>query len=149
MATVGLLTDVDTVARNAPGTIVFDDNCNGYVYLIGVASTVIGSCVSFGVSTVSVWQTALSVTGVRGPIGIAMGAILAANWGWYQVYGLGSALFNGAAVTGACLFSASTGKVDDAVVTGDRIDGATVATTVGSAVLGAVFLNYPQMNNGG
>ncbi len=147
-ASVGLLTDVDTAARNVVGTSYYDDAGNEYIYLQGVASTVVGSVVTFGLNAVP-YQTALSVTTVRGPIAIAMAAVLATQFGWYQIYGLASALFNGAAVTGACCFSAGTGKMDDAVVTGDRIDNCTVAATVASAVVGTVFINYPHMNNGG
>ena len=147
-ASVGLLTDVDTAARNAVGTSYFDEAGYEYIYLQGIANTVVGSVVTFGLSATP-FITALSVTGVRGPVAISLSATLAAQFGWYQIYGIGSALFNGAAVAGACCFSASTGKCDDAVVTGDRIDGMNVAATVGSAVLGAVFLNYPHMNNGG
>jgi hypothetical protein len=139
---------VDTAARNTVGTSYYDDAGNEYIYLQGIGSTVIGSAVTFGLSATP-YITALTVTTVRGPVAIAMAAVLATQFGWYQIYGIGSALFNGAAVAGACCFSASTGKVDDAVVTGDRIDGMNVAATVGSAVLGAVFLNFPHMNNGG
>lgn len=157
-ATQGLLTDIDTSTlvgavstyRNIPGTRTFDDAGNEFIYLQGVASTVAGSIVSFGLSAVSAFQTALSVTGVRGPIAVAMAAVLAGQYGWYQIYGLNTvAVFNGAAVAGAMLFSASTGKCDDAVVSGDRIDNAIVAATVSGAGAGSVFLNYPSMNNGG
>lgn len=145
----GLLTDVDTAARNTVGTRQFDDAGNEFIYLQGIGSTVIGSCVTFGLSASSAYLTALSVTGVKGPVAFAMAAVLATQFGWYQIYGLGSALFNGSAVAGAMLYSASTGKVDDAVVSGDQIDGAIVAATVTGAVLGAVFLTYPFMNHQG
>ena len=146
---VGLLTDVDTSARNPVGTRQFDDVGNEFIYLVGVASTVIGSCVTYGLNGTTAYLTALSVTGAKGPVAIAMGAILAVNFGWYQICGFGSALFNGSAAAGAALYSASTGKVDDAIVSGDQIDGAIVAATVGSAVLGAVYLQYPFMNHQG
>lgn len=149
LASKGLLTDVDTVARNVVGTRSFDDAGNEFIYLVGIASTVIGSCATFGLNGTTAFITALSVTGAKGPVGIAMAATVASTWGWYQIYGFGSALFNGAAVAGAALYSASTGKVDDAIVSGDQIDGAIVAATVGSAVLGAVFLSYPFMNHQG
>ena len=147
--TVGLLTDVDTAARNVVGTRSFDDSGNEFIYLQGIGSTVVGSCVTYGLSATSAFLTALSVTGAKGPVAIAMAAILATQFGWYQIFGLGSALFNGSAVAGAVLYSASTGKVDDAVVSGDQIDNAIVAATVGSAVLGAVYLQYPFMNKQG
>jgi hypothetical protein len=152
-ASQGLLTDIDSLAqagatniyRQNPGTRQFDENGNEYIYLMGVASTVVGSCVTYGLNGVTAFQTALSVTGAKGAVAIALSATLAAQWGWYQIFGFGSALFNGAAVAGTSLYSASTGKVDDAVVSGDKIYGGWVAATVGSAVLGAVFLQYPSM----
>lgn len=147
-ATVGLLTDVDTAKRNALGTVCRDEAGNQYIYLQGIGSTVIGSAASYGLAA-GPYVTALTVTGVRGPIAIALAAVLASQFGWYQIGGLASALFNGAAVTGAMVFSASTGKVDDAVVSGDRIDGCIVAATVSGAGLGSVWLQNPAMNNGG
>lgn len=149
MATEGLVTDVDAKARNVVGTRTFDDAGNEYVYLQGIGSTVIGSCVTYGLSATSAFLTALSVTGVKGPVAIAMAAVLATQFGWYQIYGLAQANFNGAAVAGAPLYSASTGKVDDAVVSGDQIDGAIVAATVAGSGLGAVFITYPFMNHQG
>ncbi len=149
LASEGLLTDIDAAARNILGLRQFDDQGNEYVYLEGVASTVVGSCVTYGLTAASFAQTALSVTGVKGPVAFAMAAVLAGQFGWYQIYGVAQALFNGAAVAGAPLYSASTGKVDDAVVSGDQIDGAIVAGTVASAVLGPVFISYPFMNHQG
>jgi len=149
LASEGLLTDIDASARNVLGLRQFDDQGNEYIYLEGVASTVVGSCVTFGLSAVTAYQTALSVTGAKGPVAIAMAATLAGQFGWYQVKGVAQANFNGAAVAGALLYSASTGKVDDAVVSGDQIDGAIVAATVAGAGLGAAFLCDPFMNHQG
>lgn len=149
MATKGLLTDVDTSVRDVVGQRTFDDQGNEYIYLQGVAATAIGSVVTYGLSATSAYLTALSVTGAKGPVAIAMAAVLAAQFGWYMIYGLASALYNGAAVAGAPLYSASTGKVDDAVVSGDQIDGAICAATVAGAGLGAAWISYPFMNHQG
>lgn len=146
--TAGLLTDVDTAARQVVGTKTFDEAGNEYIYLIGIGSTVIGSAVSFGLAAVP-FQSALTVTTVRGQIGFAMAATLATQFGWYQIGGYASALFNASAVTGTLLFSASTGKVDDAVVTGDRIEHAIVAATVASGVLGSIYIDHPFMCGNG
>lgn len=140
--------EVHTTQQNPLGLEVFDDANNTYIYLQGIASTVIGSCVTFGLAAAP-YVTALSVTTVRGPVAIATAAVLASQFGWYQIGGIASALFNGAAVLGAKLYSASTGKVDDAVVSGDQIDGAIVAATVASAVLGSVYLSSPFMGGNG
>src|SRR5574342_232181 len=146
LASVGLVTDVDTVQRNPLGTVVWDESGKAYIYLIGVASTAARSVVTY---TTATYQTALSVTGARGPVAIAMAPVLAGQFGWYQIYGHASAEFNGAATALARLFSASTGKCDDAVVSGDQIDGAIVAATVGGAGAGAVSLAFPFMNGTG
>ena len=92
MASEGQLTDVDAKARNVVGQRAFDDAGNEYIYLQGIGSTVVGSCVTFGLSATSAYLTALSVTGVKGPVAFAMAAVLATQFGWYQIFGLGSAL---------------------------------------------------------
>ena len=157
LPTQGILTDIDSatlvgsqgINRNVPGSRTFDDQGNEFIYLLGVASTAIGSVVTYGLNGTTAYQTALSVAGARGPVAIALSATLAAQWGWYQICGFGSALANGSVVAGAKLYSASTGKLDDAVVSGDQIDGAICAATIASAVLGAVYLQYPFMNGQG
>jgi len=140
------LTAVDDSQRNELGMLGQDKQGNEYVYLQGIASTVVGSVVLFGNSTAAnFYVTALSATGAKGLVAIAMGAIVASKFGWYQIRGLASANFNGAAVAGAKLYSASTGKCDDAVVAGDQITGGVVADTVAGSGLGPVGLFYPSM----
>lgn len=151
LASKGLLTDVDTTTnpRNVLGTRQFDDLGNEFIYLQGIGSTVIGSVVTFGLTGTNAYLTALSVTGARGPVAFALAAVLAGQWGWYQIFGQAIGLYNASAVAGTLLFSASTGKCDDAVVTGDRIEHAIVGATVASGVLGSVFCSYPFMNGNG
>lgn len=138
----GNTANVDTVQQSPLGTRGFDKDGNEYIYLRGVASTVAGSIATFNTS----FQTALSVTGVRGPVAVACAAILANQFGWYQIFGSGTADYAGAAVAGAKVYSAGTGKCDDAVVAGDQIDGAFVGATVGGAGSGSILLCYPRMN---
>lgn len=140
-------TQIDTVKRQRLGLVKKDYAGNEYVYLQGVASTVVGSVVTYGLTGTNAFQTALSVTGAKGPVAIAMAAVLAANYGWFQRKGTGTANFNGSAVAGAKLYSASTGLCDDAVVSGDQITGAIVGATVSTSGLGSVFLDNPFMNN--
>jgi hypothetical protein len=148
LATVGQPGQVHTSQLNPLGAYAQDDAGNGYIYLQGIGSTVIGSVVTYGLSATSFALTALSVTGARGPVAIATAAVLANQFGWYQVEGLAQALFNGAAVAGAKLYSASTGKCDDAVVAGDQISNAIVAATVGGSGLGAIYMGPGPFMNG-
>ncbi len=118
ISNIGQLGDVDTVARNPLGTRSFGDQGSEFIYLQGIGSTVIGSCVTFGTAAAP-FLTALSVTTVRGPVAAALAAVLATQFGWYQIGGLASMLFN------------------------------IVAATVASAVLGSVYLSRPFMNGNG
>lgn len=142
MAVVGDTSVIHDSALNPVGTRAFDAAGNEYIYLKGVASTVAGSVATFDKN----FATALSVTGARGPVGIAMAATVASKWGWYLIWGAGSADFAAAAVAAAMVFSASTGKADDAVVSGDRIEGAFVGATVSGAGQGSIQVAYPRMN---
>lgn len=127
------------------GTQKKDIAGNTYVYLKGVASTVVGSAVTYNSS----FASALSVTGARGPVAFSMSANTAATtFSWYLVEGVCNADFAGAAVAGAKLYSASTGKVDDAVVAGDQITNAVVAATVAGAGAGSILVAAKPFMNG-
>lgn len=58
-----------------------------FIYLKGVASTAVGSLVTWNVST---FQTALAAVGANKavPIGVAMSACVASEYGWYQIGGI-------------------------------------------------------------
>jgi hypothetical protein len=144
--TSGGTTDVHTTEANKLGTRAKDATGNEYIFLKGVASVVAGTAVTYDEN----FATARTVTGARGPVAIAMAAIDATTkYGWFQIFGKGSGDFAGAAVAGAKVYSASTGKVDDAVVAGDQIDGAFVGATVAGAGAGDILLCYPSMNGQG
>lgn len=146
LAVVGKLTDVDTTQRNDLGARTFDLAGNEYIYLQGAASVAIGTAVTYN----SAYLAARTVTGAKGPVGFAMAAIVASTFGWFLINGsTTTAVYAGAAVNGAKLYSAGTGTVDDAVVAGDQIDNAIVGATVAGAGAGAVFCQYPFMNGQG
>lgn len=92
VASQGLLTDVDTVQRNPLGQVAFDEAGAEYIYLQGIGSTVVGSVVTYGLTATNAHLTALSVTGARGPVAIAMAITVASNYGWYLRRGAGTAI---------------------------------------------------------
>ena len=57
-----------------------------FIYLLGVASTAVGSIVTFDAST---YQTVLCAVGgnIPRPIAVAMSANVASQYGWYQISG--------------------------------------------------------------
>ncbi len=58
-----------------------------FILLVGVASTAVGSLVSYNATT---YQTTLSAdtANLAGPVAVAMSACTAALFGWYQIGGL-------------------------------------------------------------
>lgn len=119
-----------------------------FIYLLGVASTIVGSLVSFSPST---WQTALAPVGnnVPRPIAVAMSANVAAAYGWYQISGVAVMAKSASicCVVGAAVAVKTVGLVSQ-TGTGKEISGAVVAAT-GSAASGRttvlVSINRPTM----
>jgi hypothetical protein len=84
------IADISTTKKHQLGTIVqaFDPvlGMGEFIYLKGVASTVVGSGVTYDDS----FQTALASIAVKvpRPLAIAMGACVATYYGWYQIGGI-------------------------------------------------------------
>lgn len=139
-----------STTQNHPlGTIVraYDPIFGGgeFVYLKGIASTVVGSMVDFDQN---LGTTALSpATGGTGPVAVAMSANVSNQFGWYQIEGAAAVKAPNAMVPGAEVWSlaATPGSVDDAAVAGEQILNAKVSTTTGtpSAGLGVIQINRP------
>lgn len=118
-----------------------------FVYLNGVASTVIGSWVTYNLDD---GTTNLLAANAIGPVAVAMSANVASQYGWYQVYGkaVGKALAS-YADNGLVYATATAGSIDDAVVAGDRVKLAKGASAVDTPSTGfAEFeIEYPFMDD--
>lgn len=139
---------VDSYENNPVGTRAFDKNGNEYIYLKGVADTEAGSWVTFDEDG----ATTLSDENALGRVAIAMAAITADKYGWYQIYGKNTiALIGGTDAVddnSELYLTASPGRVDDADVAGDLIKGAisrSAPDAAGSPL--TVELNYPVVDN--
>lgn len=111
-----------------------------FMYAKGVASVVAGDyCVISPGGDAAIRAVARSI----GPGGIAMAAVVASNWGWFQIKGraIGNVLASFADDLQAYV-TATAGSLDDAVVTGDLVYGCKSAGAIdtGQALLD---LNYP------
>ncbi len=117
---------------------------NEYIFLEGVASTVAGDPVIFNESGET---TRLAGSGV-GAVAIAMAATVADKFGWYQIYGHGSAKV--VATGGVRVYGSTvTGQLTATVVTGALIHGMYTASGDGNTVTGsltAVELSYPHVD---
>lgn len=133
------IANTETTQKHPLGTIVraYDPTYGEgeFIYLLGVASTTVGSIVTYDAST---YQTVLCAVGgnIPRPIAVAMSANVASQYGWYQISGQAvcakssaTSLAAGAAVGVLTIgFIAATGS-------GKEIQGAAVAA-VASATAG-------------
>jgi hypothetical protein len=126
------LHDVLTVAVDA------DNNYNEYVYLLGVASTVVGSVVTYDENGV----TTLIVGNAVGPVAVAQAITVASTWGWYMVRGSCTAACDTVADNTQPFIDGTAGRIDDAVVAGDLIANMVIRST-DSSNLCTVQMNYP------
>jgi hypothetical protein len=150
LATQGLLTDIDTVQRNVLGTIAADDAGNEYIYLIGLAATAAGSWVQYD----ELFQTSLLTTtansGLPGPVAISLGAVLAANWGWYAIrhsFAFGLCISDTFLDDSVVYATATAGSVDDDSVAATQVTGAwsrTAGTTTSTnfSIMHPIFQGF-------
>lgn len=147
--------ETSTTANHPLGTRIiakdFGTNQNGpgeFIYLKGVASTALGSWVTYNLDD---GTTDLLAANAIGPVAIAMSANVADQYGWYQLAGkaVGKALA-GFADNGNVYATATAGSVDDAIVAGDRVKNAKGASALDFPATGlAEFeIQYPVMDDG-
>lgn len=124
----------ETSAKHPLGTIMkASDPTYGsgeFIYLKGVASTAIGSWVTYNLDD---GGTALLAANAIGPVGIAMSANVANQYGWYQISGKAVGLCLASYADNGLVFGTGTpGSVDDAVVDGDMVHLAKGASAIGT-----------------
>lgn len=145
------IADTSTTAKVTLGTIVrAKDPTYGageFIYLKGVASTAVGSWVTYNSDDNS---TALLAANAIGPVAIAMSANVASQYGWYQIAGkaVGKAL-TGFVDNANVYATATAGSIDDAVVAGDRVKNAKGASAVDtpSSGLAEFEIQWPFMDD--
>lgn len=145
-----LITATDTTAKLPLGTIIraYDPTYGAgeFIYLKGVASTAVGSWVTYNLDDGS---TTLLAANAIGPVAIAMSANVASQYGWYQIQGKAQGLALASFADNGNVYATSTaGSVDDAVVSGDRVKGAVGASTIVGAGLAEFEIARPFMDDG-
>lgn len=139
---------IDTTQQEVFGARGYDENGNVYIYLKGVTSTVAGSWVTYNSNSASGATTLLAADAV-GSVAVAMAATnTTSKFGWYMIAGY-TAVSASDTVAGAgvpLFIDATAGRVDDAVVTGDLVVGAT-STAADTANVLPVVLNYATVTN--
>jgi len=142
MATAGLVTDVDTAQKNPVGTTAWDIFGNEYVYMQGVASTVLGTWVVYD----ELFVTTRLISNGLGAVAIARAAVNATtSFGWFGIKGSFTGLCLANYADNAKVWATGTaGSVDDADVAVDLIINA-VGRSARDATTGlATFqIHYP------
>lgn len=115
-----------------------------FVYLKGVASTLVGSWVTISSDD---FTTTLVVANAIGPVGVAMSANVASQYGWYQRVGKASAQAAASFADNGRVYIASSGVVDDAVVDGDLVHNALGASTITTAGLADFEIDRPYTDD--
>lgn len=119
-----------------------------FIYLLGVASTVVGSIVNYRGST---WATALGYVGENraSPMGVAMSANVASQYGWYQIGGqaVAAKACTVSFAAGAAVAVGSSSGLAVATLSGQELQGA-IVSAVASATAGrtsvTLLLNRPH-----
>ena len=119
-----------------------------FIYLNGVASTAIGDLVIFDQYA---GTTTRAVAGSRGPCAVAMSANLASGFGFYQIAGSAVVKTGTVAANGNVYLTATAGTIDDATVSGDKVDGARLKTADGTPSVGFAIaqISRPSLNGNG
>ncbi len=145
------ITDVDTVQNHDLGTRVHarheTHGVGEFVYCVGVASTIATDWLVIGEDFATTRLTA----DLKGPVGIAMSALVASRYGWLQIYGNAVAGSGGAITDGAAVYATgagAVGTVDDQVVDGDMVHNAFARSTIsGAAITGEFQIAYPYVDD--
>ncbi len=124
LAAADLTSVIDSAAVNPLLTFGRDAAGGEYLYLKGVASTIVGSAVTFDENGL----TTLVVANAVGMVAFAMAATVDSTWGWYCVKsprgGMSVSTDSGIADNGQVYIDGTAGRVDDTAVTGDRLTNA-------------------------
>jgi hypothetical protein len=145
--------EVASTQRHPLGRIVLAQHqtygTGEFIYLKGVASTAVGSWVTYNLDDMS---TTLLAANAIGPVAVAMSANTSAStFGWYQISGKAVGLCLSGYVDNALVYATATaGSIDDAVVSGDRVKLALGASAIGTPSAGfAEFeISRPFMDDG-
>lgn len=146
------IANTSTVQNQPLGTIIRAyDSVLGqgeFIYLLGVASTVVGNTVTYSATT---GQTTLSPSTAQNanPVAVAMSANVASQYGWYQIGGLATVKKTAVQVLpNAKIFQSGTaGRWFTTSTAGQHIlgaRGASLTTVTSTTSTMVVLLNRPS-----
>lgn len=135
------IANTDTTKNHPLGFVVqaYDPTYGAgtFIYLLGVASTVVGSVVTYdGASSgTPTYQTALApaTANLAQPLAVSMSANVASQYGWYQVVGSAVVATNGTLAAGpGPIYLAGSGQVTSTAAAGKQVLNARNDTATGT-----------------
>lgn len=120
-----------------------------FIWLPGVANTILGSWCSFTTSdgTVNTGATTLwaGTANLPFPLAVATAVTVASTWGWYQIYGAAICAISGTIAAGNGAAWQAAGVVQAAAVATKNVEGAIAlsANAVPAASQAIYLLSYP------
>ena len=149
--------NVDTSMKVPAGTVAtFRDAVLGggeFIYLLGVANTILGSAVTYqlsdGVSlngTTALW---VGTANTGAPVAFATAAIVATDWGWYQIGGAAICATSGTVDAGNAAYYQANGVIPAAAGNGKQITGMVASSANGVPTTNqAIYtLDRPQVQS--
>lgn len=132
------VTEVSSTQKHPLGTIMkgYDEDYGAaeFIYLKGVASTEVGSVVTYNPDD---WTTKLAAANDEGPAAVSMAANTAATtFSWYQIQGKAVVKCGTVSDNGDVYATATAGTVDDAILAGALIRNAKFASANGTPSTG-------------
>lgn len=142
---VAPLSTVDSTAQYTLGSRHVDKSGNEYVYMLGVASTIVGSWVTYD----EAYTTTLLAADASGPVAVSMGINVASKYGWYQVWGSAEAALAASCADNAPLgYETTAGYAGDGRAAGDMIYGAISREASTAAGVYTVQIWHPFVTDG-
>jgi hypothetical protein len=143
------IADTSTTQNHPLGTIVRATDATlgegEFIYLLGVASTVVGSPVAYDTAT---FATKLAPVGTSKPepIAVAMSANVASQYGWYQIAGTAKgAKTSGLALASNAAVGILTAGKFAATGSGKEVQGALTVAKSTTSTLVTLVINRPHM----
>lgn len=143
---------VDIVQKVALGTIIkgFDDTLGEaeFIYLPGAANIVAGDVVVYDLLPGGASVTrSLAATHVNTgqPAAVALAAVVALQFGWFQISGVAVVNATAASAAGKAFLTATASSLNSAAVAGVQVLGARLSSAVGTPAAGKAYatLNRP------
>ena len=142
--------DETSTVKNLPlGTIIkavdkadTDYGIGEFIYLKGVASTVVGSAVVYNPDD---YSTTLASANAIGSVAFALSINIANQYGWYQISGKAVGKVAASFADNAdCYLTSTAGTIDDADVAGDYISSCKGASAIDTPSTGLAELEIAR-----